>query len=187
MRLPIVCVTQTCMACHTVCVLSACSQVLFVSSMIQVSSWEVSWPWLLEMSFTLNWMHESIDNYCIRWSYAIVKVQQTPILSLMWYMQLHQVQTRQRQHKLLHITARLQPPDCLLNPEKCHRKGLVVGDEPTIHDRKSYSCMPMLTGLPFCCQQAVYTCNRQKHVSTCKQKSSRPCAVATLRIQIDFP
>ena len=65
-------------------------------------------------------------------------------------MQLHQVQTRQRQHKLVHITARLQPPGCLPNPEKRHRKNLVVGDEHIIHYCKSYGCMPMLIG-----QQAV--------------------------------
>ena len=96
-----------------------------------------------------------------QFSYQMViccsKVQQTPVLTLMWYMQLHQVQTRRRQNKLLHTTARLQPPDCLLNPERSHRKSLVVGDEHTIRDCKSYGCMPMLTGLPSRCQQAVCT------------------------------
>lgn len=62
-------------------------------------------------------------------------------------MQLPHVQRRQRQHKLLHITARLQPPDHPLSPERRQRKGLVVGDEHIICDRKSYCCMPVLTGL----------------------------------------
>jgi len=129
------------------------------------------------------WKH---DNYCIRWSYARSTARSTPILSLMWYMQLQQVPRRLHQHNLLHITARLQPPDRPLNPEKRHRKSLVVGDKHIICDCKSYCCMPMLTGLPFCYQHC-YTYNRQKHASTCKQKSSRSCVVATLLFHVDLP
>ena len=138
---------------HCTCFISMQSSILCVhyDASLQLGSF------LVMASKDVFCMHESIDSSRIRWSYAVVKVQQTPILSLMWYMQLHQVQTRQRQNKLLHITARLQPPDCRPNPERSHRKSLVGEDEHTRCDCKSYGCMPMLAGLPFRCQQAVCT------------------------------